>query len=80
MNKKLFFLAFLFVFRYCSHVTKIMRFGISHKGGFLCLVCQMCQILTFDTSAVNALRNPKTKLISSYMHLDKNFLDCIYLD
>ena len=29
---------------YCSHVAKIIRFGTSDKGGFLCLVCQMCQI------------------------------------
>ena len=50
MNKKIFF----FFYYSCSyrskmeqyylHVTKIIRFGISHKGGFLCLVCQMCQI------------------------------------
>ena len=51
MNKKLFFFFFSILVRtgskmeqYYLHVTKIIRFGISHKGGFLCLVCQMCQI------------------------------------
>ena len=30
--------------KYSLHMAKIMKFKISHNGGFLCLVCQMCQI------------------------------------
>ena len=38
MNKKLFFFSILVrskIERYCSHVTKIMKFGTSHKADFL---------------------------------------------